>query len=84
MVADLLLVYVETGVRFTITYGEIDERFYSSLETVYAKALALMQREQLLAQFAARTAQIVRDTSGIGWDFHNYLAEVRDMFYPVN
>ncbi|WP_035557930.1 DUF6155 family protein [Hymenobacter sp. IS2118] len=84
LVADLLLVYVETGVRFTNAYGDIDEGFYSSLETVYAKALALMQREQLLPQFAARTAQIVRDTSGIGWGFHDYLTEVMEEFYPVN
>ncbi|WP_158010787.1 hypothetical protein [Hymenobacter lapidarius] len=40
--------------------------------------------EKLLAQFAARTAQVVRDTSGIGWGFHDYLAEVRATFYPVN
>ena len=83
LVADLLLVYVETGVRFTNEYGDIDEAFYTSLENAYAKALALMRQEKLLAQFAARTAQIVRDTSGIGWGFHDYLAEVRAEFYPT-
>ena len=82
LLADLLLVYVETGVRFTNTYGDIDEAFYTSLENTYAKALALMQREQLLAQFADRTAQIVRATSGIGWGFHDFLAETREEFYP--
>ena len=82
LLADLLLVYVETGVRFTNTYGDIDEAFYTSLENTYAKALALMQREQLLAQFADRTAQIVRATGGIGWGFHDFLAETREEFYP--
>ena len=28
-VADLMLFYVETGVRFTNTYGDIDEPFYN-------------------------------------------------------
>lgn len=82
LVADLLLVYVETGVRFTNEYGDIDEAFYTSLENVYAKALALMRQENLLAQFAARTAQVVRDTGGIGWGFHDYLTETRATFYP--
>ena len=82
LVADLLLVYVETGVRFTNAYGDIDEAFYTSLENTYTKALALMRQEKLLAQFAARTAQVVRDTSDIGWGFHDYLAEVRDESYP--
>lgn len=27
LIADLLLVYVETGVRFTNEYGDIDEAF---------------------------------------------------------
>jgi len=82
LLADLLLVFVETGVRFTNEYGDIDEAFYTSLENTYAKALALMQQEKLLVQFAARTAQVVRDTSGIGWGFHDYLAETREGFYP--
>ena len=81
LVADLLLVYVETGVRFTNEYGDIDEAFYTSLENTYAKALALMKQVKLLPHFAARTAQVVRDTSGIGWGFHDYLAEVREEFY---
>lgn len=84
LVVDLLLVYVETGVRLTNTYGDIDEDFYTSLENAYAKALALMRQEKLLAQFAARTAQLVRDTKGIGWGFHDYLSEVRSEFYPKN
>ena len=74
--------FVETGVRFTNEYGDIDEAFYTSLENTYAKALTLMQQEKLLVQFAARTAQIVRDTRGIGWGFHDYLTETREEFYP--
>ena len=81
LVADLLLVYVETGVRFTNEYGDIDEAFYTSLENTYAKALALMKQVQLLPHFAARTAQVVRDASGTGWGFHDYLTEVREEFY---
>ena len=68
--------------RFTNEYGDIDEAFYTSLENVYAKALALLRQEKPLARFAARPAQVVRDTSGSGWGFHDYLAETRDEFHP--
>ena len=49
---------------------------------MYAKALALVQQGKLLAQFAARTTQVIHDTSGIGWGFHEYLAEAREKVYP--
>ena len=82
LLADLLLVFVETGVQFTNEYGDIGEAFYTSLENAYAKALALMQQEKLLVQFAARTAQIVRDARGSSGGFYDYLAETREDFYP--
>ncbi len=34
---DLMLFYVEMGVRFTNTYGDIDEPFYNSMESMYAR-----------------------------------------------
>ena len=82
LLADLLLVFVETGVRFTNEYGDIGEAFYTSLENAYAKALVLMQQEKLLVQFAARTAQVVRDARGSSGGFYDYLAETREDFYP--
>ena len=82
LLADLLLVYVETGVRFTNEYGNIDEAFYTSLESTYVKALTLLKQENLLARFADRTAQVVHDTSDIEWGFHEYLDHMRGKFYP--
>jgi hypothetical protein len=81
LVADLMLFYVETGVKFTNDFGNIDERFYSSLETTYVAALTLMRKENLLDKFADRAGKVVRDTSGIGWGFHDYLSDVHSDFY---
>lgn len=36
---DIMLFYVEQGVRFTDAYGDIDEPFYISMETMYEKAV---------------------------------------------
>ena len=45
LLADLMLFYVETGVKFTNEYGDIDEGFYSSMETTYVAALTLMKKK---------------------------------------
>jgi hypothetical protein len=82
LLADLMLFYVETGVKFTNEFGDIDEGFYSSLESTYSAALNLMKKENLLDKFAARAGKIVTDTSDIGWGFHDYLGSVHADFYP--
>ncbi len=81
LLADLMLLYVETGVKFTNDYGDIDENFYSSLEKTYVKALTLMRKENLLNKFAIRARKIVDDTENIGWGFHDYLSQVYYDFY---
>ena len=81
LIADLLLFYVETGVKFTNDFGDIDESFYSSMETTYVAALTLVKKENLLDKFADRAGKVVSDTSGIGWGFHDYLGDVHSDFY---
>src|SRR4051812_35351456 len=81
LVADLMLVYVESGVQFTKNYGDIDENFYYSLESTYDAALTLMKKENLLGKFAYRASEIVRKTDGIGWYFHDTLSDTYSEFY---
>ena len=82
LVADLMLFYVETGVEFTLEFGDIDENFYSSIENTYNHALTLMQKEGMLEKFALRAKAVVDDTNDMGWGFHDYLADVYYEFYP--
>ena len=81
-VADLMLFYVETGVNFTIDFGDIDENFYLSLERTFVQALTLARKENCLDKYDDRASKVVRDTKNIGWGFHDYLAEVYYEFYP--
>lgn len=83
LLADLMLFYVETGVKFTNDYGDINEPFYKSLATTFFDSLTLMDKENLLAKFEDRVDKVVDDTSGIGWGFHDYLVEVWVSFYPT-
>jgi hypothetical protein len=84
LLADLMLFYVETGVNFTNDFGDIDEGFYSSIETTYVAALKIMKKENLLDKFADRAGKVVSDTSGIGWGFHDYLCDIHSEFFPEN
>jgi hypothetical protein len=82
LVAELMLFYVATGVNFTNDFGDIDEGFYSSLGTTFAAAMKLMKKENLLEKLAAQVSNIVHETNGIGWGFHEYICEIYWEFYP--
>jgi hypothetical protein len=73
---DLMLYYVETGVRFTNTYGDIDEPFYNSMESMYSSAVKLIGERRLHAEFEPRCHRVVSDTRNIGWGFHDTLSEI--------
>lgn len=79
-IADLMLFYVEQGVKFTREYGDIDEPFYNSMESMYGKALEWITKYDLQDVFQPRCQRVVTDTSGIGWGFHDALG---DMYYEA-
>jgi hypothetical protein len=76
--ADLLMTYVENGTRFTHEYGDIDERFYSSVESALDELAALLRGEALdiYPKFSDRLAKVEKMTEGIGWGFHDFVADV--------
>ena len=75
-VADIMLFYVEQGVKFTNAYGDINESFYNSMESMYEKVVEWIVRYEMQDIFNARCARIVEDTSGIGWGFHDALSDI--------
>jgi hypothetical protein len=76
--AELLLTYVENGARFTREYGDIDERFYRSVESALEELVALLRGEarELYPSFSGRLASVEQMTDGIGWGFHDFVADV--------
>lgn len=82
LLVELMLFYVETGVKFTNDFGDIDEPFYKSLATTFVDSLTLMSKENLLNKFKDRVGKVVDDANGIGWGFYDYLFQVWLEFYP--
>lgn len=80
-VADLMLYYVESGVRFNNEFGDINEAFYISLQTAYSDALTLMKSAGVLSDFSVRAAKVLHDTENIGWGFYDDLEHIHRMFY---
>ncbi len=76
--AELLMTYVESGAQFTHEYGDIDERFYSSVESALDELATLLRGEarELYPQFSDRLANVEQMTDGIGWGFHDFIADV--------
>jgi len=75
---ELLMTYVETGAEFTHDYGDIDERFYNSIESALEELAGLLRREaqELYPQFSERLAIVEQMAQGIGWGFGDFVADV--------
>ena len=79
---DLMLHYVETGTEFTNKYGDINEPFYNSLESVLQDfcegILKTNDPEQIYVQFDKRLVALKKASSGIGWGYGDTVAENLD------
>lgn len=75
-IVDLTLYAVEQGVNFTNTYGDINERFYMSIEKLYDEATRYMVENNLAVEFVRRCDEIVTKASGIGWGFSDTMEDI--------
>jgi hypothetical protein len=74
--AELLLTYVENGANFTREYGDIDERFYNSIESALEELAKLLRgpARALYPDFQARLDHVEFITRPVGWGFHDFVA----------
>jgi len=75
-IADIMIYYVEIGVEYTDCYGDINEAFYYSMESMYQRALEFVDENDLQNEFEDRCLKIVNDTEGMGWGFHDVLGQI--------
>ena len=75
-IAELMITYVESGVKFTNTYGDIDEVFYVKIENMYDRLLAYVSENNLEDIYGNRLAEIMDQCSGIGWGFEDTMVEL--------
>lgn len=76
IVIDLMIYYVEMGVEFTNTYGDIDEDFYNSVEGMYEVVVNDINKSKdskIFRIYGDRLTSVIDNTRGIGWGFHDGL-----------
>jgi len=77
---DLMLHYVETGTEFTNTYGDINEPFYNSLESVvndFCEGIfKASDPEQSYEMFDKRLVALKKAAYGIGWGYGDAVQEI--------
>ena len=76
-VLELLMTYVENAAAFTCEYGDIDERFYDSADSVLAELTKLLLGEgaAFYPTFRKRLIEVREKTDGIGWGYADFIAE---------
>lgn len=82
-VIDLQLYYVENGVEFTDTYGDINESFYNSMGSMYRTVVDALNKTDdpaVYEQFKDRLKAVIEDTAGMGWGFNEDLS---DSYYSL-
>lgn len=74
--AELLLTYVESGARYTAENGDIDERFYNSVESALSELAKLLHgpARSSYPLFKDRLTRVEVLTRDIGWGFHDFVA----------
>lgn len=72
-VIELILYRVEMMLKFTKTYGDIDEAFYNSLARSFDEACKLTKKEKLESEFQIECSDLVDKASPFGWGIHDAL-----------
>ena len=75
---ELMVHYLETGNQFTVEYGDIDEKFYSSLESIFDKivALLILQPGKVQNEYHARLEYVVSSARNIGWGYYDCISDI--------
>ena len=70
---DLMIYYVERGTKFTQAFGDIDESFYNSMESMFESILKLMSSNSYPDKFLTRLEDIVKESRDMGWGYYDNL-----------
>lgn len=83
-VLELSLYYVEQGAKFTDLYGDIDEPFYISVESMFQSAMKLLASMPPDSQqnYFPRIRRIMKIASKTGWGFEDQLHDYFAEFFP--
>lgn len=74
LIADIMMIYVESTSWFNTEYGPDGEEFYTRSEDMFEKVLSLIKKHNLLEKFRARSHQVVKNATE-GWGHKDSLED---------
>jgi len=77
---ELLLCFVGQGAKFIDVYGDIQENFYSSMESAYEEACELIASTGLEKEWKNQFEELVKATKNVGYGFGD---SISDIFYET-
>ena len=73
---DLALYFAECATDFTMSYGDINEKFYDALGDAYRDAVTIARRdEEMYKLWKDRLEYIYHEFSGFGWGMDDFITE---------
>jgi len=76
-VADLKLYYVEVGTELTNDFGDMDEKFYSSLESMFGGFCKQIKEHPIyFERFKDRINELLSDCENIGWGYGYIISDL--------
>lgn len=80
-VIELILFRVEMMIKFTDSYGDMDEPFYNSLDSSFEEACKLIKAEKLEAQFKVYCQELINSTHYFGWGVQDGLEYTFEKYF---
>jgi hypothetical protein len=83
-VLELMVYAVERGNAFTVEYGDIDERFYNNLESLFRKTVLFLKTMDgpTTEAYLPRLTAVVEAADGIGWGYYDGIADALAEAFP--
>jgi len=81
---DLLLYYIECGMEFISSFGDISESFYNSAYNTLTKALKMFKKENVLDDYKERMLKLLEKSKYSGYGFEDDILAIYDEFYSNN
>ncbi len=75
---ELMVYYVECGNQFTVDYGDVDEQFYYSIESMFVKIIEMLPQfdKNIIDSCLLRLGSLTEKAKCVGWGYHDYLVDV--------
>jgi hypothetical protein len=79
---ELMVHYLETGNQLSVDFGDIDERFYASLESMFGRILPALAKQPANVQelYLPRMEKVVVSARDMGWGYYDYISDLFEEF----